>query len=66
MQEKTTAISLPSEVCASAMARYGSRFANIEELLVFLLQELMRDDAVQMDEKEQKVLEARLKDLGYL
>jgi hypothetical protein len=66
MQEKTTAVSLPSELCASALARYGSRFASIEELLVCLLQELLRDDAIQMDQKEQKVLETRLKDLGYL
>jgi hypothetical protein len=66
MSEKTMTISLPTELCASALERYGTRFANIEELLTFLLRELLRDDAMKMDEKEKQILEARLKDLGYL
>ena len=66
MSEKTVAVTLHAELCASALSRYGSRFATIEQLLTFLLQELLRDDDMKMDEKEKQILEARLKDLGYL
>jgi len=66
MSEKTIAVTLSAELCATALDRYGSRFASIEDLLTFLLQELLRDDAMKMDDKEKQMLEARLKDLGYL
>ena len=56
ISEKTVNISLPAELCASVLERYGSRFANIEELLTFLLRELLRDDAMKMDEKEKQIL----------
>jgi hypothetical protein len=46
--------------------RYGQQFGNLEQFLVFLMQELMRDDAGQMDRAEQQVIEQRLKDLGYI
>ena len=64
--EEKVQVNLPSELCASVLKRYGSRFANIEDLLTFLLREILRDDAMKMDEKEKQMLEARLKDLGYL
>jgi len=34
--------------------------------LVHVLQELLRDKAAQMDESERRVIEQRLKDLGYI
>lgn len=66
MPEKTVEVRLPSELCESALQRFGSRFNNIEELVSFVLQEILRSDAVKMDEAEQRMLEARLKDLGYI
>jgi hypothetical protein len=66
ISEKTVTVSLPAELCASVLERYASRFANIDDLLTFLLQELLRDDAMKMDQREKQILEARLKDLGYL
>jgi hypothetical protein len=38
----------------------------LEELLTATLNELLRDDALRMDEQEQQIIEARLKALGYV
>ena len=59
-------ISLPEELCASAEARFGEQFKSLESLLEFVLQELLRDDVEKLDQKEQAILEKRLRDLGYL
>jgi hypothetical protein len=61
-------ISLPEELCASAEQQYSARFGGLESLLEFVLQELVRNDAeaLDKDKSEQKVLEKRLRDLGYL
>jgi hypothetical protein len=34
--------------------------------LIFALSEFSRDDAAQMDEAERRVIEQRLRDLGYV
>ena len=44
----------------------GTRFKTVEELLSFVLQELTASDSTQLDERERKVIEERLRDLGYL
>jgi hypothetical protein len=59
-------VRLPAELCNDAERRFGERFGTIEELLTFLLRELLRDDAAQMDQAEQRVVEQRLRDLGYI
>jgi len=59
-------VSLPEDLCAAAENRYGSRFKNLESLLEFVLRELTRSDVESLDQAEQSVLEARLRDLGYL
>lgn len=66
MAENKRAVQLPADLCQAVEDRYRGRFANVEELLNFVLQELARDDAKRMDEAEQRMLENRLKDLGYL
>ena len=59
-------VHLPAKLCESALERFGSRFDSIDALLTFILQEVLFSDAVKMDEAEQRMLEARLKDLGYI
>jgi len=59
-------VRLPDELCREAERRFGARFGSLEELLVFVLRELLRDQAAQMDQAEQRVIEKRLKDLGYI
>jgi hypothetical protein len=59
-------IRVPEDLCAAAENKFGSRFGCVDELVVFLLQELVSGDTVEMDRAEQAAVEQRLKDLGYL
>ena len=59
-------VHLPADLCEEAERRFGARYGNLEQFLTFLLRELLRDDAAKMDEAEQRVIEERLRDLGYL
>ena len=59
-------VELPEELCDAVEKRFAHRFGGIEELLTVALQELGRDDAVRMDEKEERIIEERLKGLGYI
>jgi hypothetical protein len=59
-------IRLPEQLCARAEASWGARFGSIDELLIFVLQELNRDESEHLDRAEEQVLEQRLRDLGYL
>jgi hypothetical protein len=42
------------------------RFNSVEALLGFLLQEIVNNDASKFDEAEEKIVEQRLRDLGYI
>jgi len=66
MSNEIREVRLPAELCSDAERRFASRFGSLEELLVFVLRELLRDQATQMDQAEQRVIEQRLKDLGYI
>ncbi len=66
MSSELRDVCLPAELCNDAELRFAPRFGSVEELLVFVLQELLRDQAAQMDQAEQRVIEQRLKDLGYI
>jgi hypothetical protein len=66
MSSEVRDIRLPAELCNDAERYFAARFASVEDLLVFVLQELLRDQAAQMDQAEQRVIEQRLKDLGYI
>jgi hypothetical protein len=62
----TRTVHLPESLCAAAEQRFGGKFGSLDQFLVFVMQELVRDDAMQMDQAEQKIIEQRLKDLGYI
>jgi len=59
-------VRLPAELCAQAEKKFGAKFASLEELLAFVLGELLREDSSQVDEAEQKLVEERLRELGYI
>jgi hypothetical protein len=59
-------VKLPQDLCAAAEKKFAARFRNIEELVTFLLQELVRVDAQDLDRADQAVVEQRLRDLGYI
>jgi hypothetical protein len=42
------------------------RFESLEALIGFLLQEIVKDDVSEFDQAEEKMIEQRLKDLGYI
>jgi hypothetical protein len=59
-------VELPDELCTRLEEQFGKSFPNLEELLVYVMSELTRDHGSQLDVEEQKILEQRLRDLGYL
>jgi len=63
-QQRT--VQLPEDLCAKAEQWLQGRFDNIEALLKFLLQEIVRGDSSKLDQKEEEIVQQRLRDLGYL
>lgn len=59
-------ISLPEDLCRAVENRFSQRFGSLEECTVALFRELLRDDAATCDEREQQIIENRLKALGYV
>lgn len=66
MPDSTREVCLPSALCETAERRFGTRFGTLENFLTHVLTQLVRDDASQMDQEEQLIIEERLKDLGYV
>lgn len=63
---ETRELGLPAELCVKVEKKFAAKFASLEELLIFVLRELSRDDASRADEAEQHIIEERLRDLGYI
>jgi len=59
-------ILVPAELCEAAKQKFGSSFGSVEQLVVFVLQELVRADSTDLDKADQGVVEERLRDLGYI
>lgn len=59
-------IALPEELCRKAEERFRNRFASIDEMVAAVLAELLRDDSAMLDRNEEKIIEERLKGLGYI
>ncbi len=59
-------VRLPADVCAAAEKKFVHVFGSLEELLVFVLRDLSRDEAASADQAEQRLVEERLRELGYL
>lgn len=59
-------VPLPADLCAAAEAKFGGTFRNVDELVIFLLKELIRRDTADLDRADQAIVEDRLRDLGYI
>ena len=59
-------VRLPAKLCQDVEQRFSSTFGSLEELLAFVLQELSDTKATQLDESERRMVEERLRELGYL
>lgn len=66
MPDEMRDLRLPSDLCRLAEEKYGNRFETLERFLTHVLEQLVRDDATKMDREEQRIIEERLKDLGYI
>lgn len=63
---ETRTVQLPADLCAVAEKKFSHTFASLEELLTFILQDVVRDEAIKSDQAEERLVEERLKELGYL
>lgn len=59
-------VQIPEELCAAAEKKFGRAFSSVEELLTFVLRDLSRDEAGRSDQAEQRLVDERLRELGYL
>jgi hypothetical protein len=66
MMTEMREVRLPADLCAAVEKEFGQRFGSLEELLVVVLRDLSRDEASRFDEAEQKLVEERLRELGYM
>jgi hypothetical protein len=67
-QEKSSReVRLPADLCAAVEEKIkGTEFASIEELLSFVLEEIAAKKSSELEEQERKLIEQRLRDLGYI
>jgi hypothetical protein len=59
-------VMLPADLCTQAEKKFAGNFGSLEQLLEFVLRDLLRDDALHADEAERRMVEQRLRELGYL
>jgi hypothetical protein len=62
----TRRVELPVDLCQSVEERFAAQFGSLEQFLQFVLEEILRDDATPIDLREQRMVDDRLRDLGYL
>ena len=63
---ETRNLKLPADLCAAVEREFGHVFGSLEELLIFVLRDLVRDEARIADQAEQRLVDERLRELGYL
>jgi hypothetical protein len=59
-------VRLPADLCGAAEKKFAQKFGNLEELLAFILRDLLRDEGARLDQAEQRIIEDRLRELGYI
>ena len=59
-------VHLPEALCHKAEQRFAERFGGLDNFLTLVLTELVQDDAAQLDQREQQMIEERLRQLGYV
>ena len=60
------AVLLPEDLCRQAEEKVGQHFAGLEAFLTHVLSELVNDDAQKADRADLRVVEERLRELGYI
>jgi len=62
MNTSVRQVSLPDAMCVAVERKFG----NLESFLTFAMNEVLRDQAAVFDQHEQRIVEERLRDLGYI
>ncbi len=62
----TRAVLLPEDLCARVEAQVAPAFGGLVPLLTLILDEMARDESGKADREDEKMIAARLRDLGYL
>ncbi len=64
--DNSRSVSLPEELCRAAEEKFSQHFESIDALLTAIVEQLVRNDASTMDERELEIIEQRLRGLGYV
>lgn len=65
-EQKTKALSLPAELYSRLEKRAKSTgFNSIDDYVVFILEEVVKDEEVALSKEEEEELKRRLRALGY-
>jgi len=59
-------VQLSEDLCSAAEKKFAAHFHSVDELLEFVLRDLVQDSAAAADENEQRIVEERLRELGYI
>jgi len=59
-------VRLPEELCVKAETWLKGRFDSLEGLLSFLVEEIIKDEGAELDQREEEIVQQRLRDLGYI
>lgn len=66
MVDQYRSIRLPEDLCSEAELWLKGRFESLEALIIFVLQETIKDEGARLDQQEEEMVQQRLKDLGYI
>ena len=66
MKKPERQVNLPTDLCEAAERQYGGQFADLEELLTFMLRYVTKPEVERLDRTELEIVQQRLKDLGYV
>lgn len=65
-------MSLPEDLCVAVEQKFVEQksakqeFGNLETFLAFVMGQLIQDDSAALDRDEQRIIEERLRELGYI
>jgi len=59
-------VRIPEPLCEDAENWLKGRFENLEALITFALQEIIKDEGTKLDRQEEEMVQQRLRDLGYI
>ena len=59
-------VRLPEGLCKEAESWLHGRFENLEALITFAVRETIKDEGAKLDQREEEMVQQRLRDLGYI